>query len=247
MDVSQYVGIILIDGMSGAEERVMDRIGNLTDISFIGGSAGDDLQFKKTFVSSGGKAYSGAAVLALLKPVNGFDFLKTQSFSSTGKKLKATDVDETARTVHAFDGKPAMQAYAQVLGVSLADAGQKFMTNPVGLKVGEEFYVRSPQQPQGQSLRFYCNIKKGMELDVLVSRDIVQDTRIALDAKKKELGLIRGIIDFHCILRTLELRQKNQCDAYGKLFEGIPAIGFSTYGEEFIGHINQTSTMLIFK
>jgi len=50
-----------------------------------------------------------------------------------------------------------------------------------------------------------------------------------------------------CILRTLELESKGITEAYGKLFTDIPTIGFSTYGEEYIGHINQTSTMLVFK
>ena len=45
MDPKQYVGIILIDGLSGKEELIIDRIGDLTNITFIGGSAGDDLKF----------------------------------------------------------------------------------------------------------------------------------------------------------------------------------------------------------
>jgi len=27
---------------------------------------------------------------------------------------------------------------------------------------------------------------------------------------------------------------------------GIPAVGFSTYGEQYLGHVNQTSTILVF-
>jgi hypothetical protein len=94
---------------------------------------------------------------------------------------------------------------------------------------------------------FYCNIKEGMELSILESTDIVSETKASIEKKMKELGSVAGIINFHCILRTLELEQKKQTEAYGQLFSNVPTIGFSTYGEEYIGHINQTSTMLIFK
>ncbi|MGD9209353.1 MAG: hypothetical protein PVI90_01185, partial [Desulfobacteraceae bacterium] len=73
------------------------------------------------------------------------------------------------------------------------------------------------------------------------------DTKKAIEKKMVEMGSISAIINFHCILRTLELEKKNTIDDYGRLFTKIPTIGFSTYGETFLGHINQTSTMLVFK
>jgi hypothetical protein len=121
------------------------------------------------------------------------------------------------------------------------------MRHPLGLMVQGEPFVRSPQRVDGHSIVFYCRIKQGMQLEVLEATDIVADTRAALEAQKIALGPISGIIDFHCILRTLELRNEKRCDQYGALFSGIPAIGFSTYGEEYLGHINQTSTMLVFR
>jgi hypothetical protein len=205
------------------------------------------LQFKKTFVSAQGKSYSNAAVLILLKVKKGFDIIKTQSFDVMNKKLVATKVNEPNRRVDMFNGIPAVKAYADILNVPVSEVSKNFMAHPVGLMVGSEPYVRSPQQVQGDSMIFYCNIKVGMELSVLSSTDIVSDTKNALKEKEMELGHIEGIIDFHCILRTLELQQKKQCDAYGEIFSNVPTIGFSTYGEEYMGHINQTSTMLVFK
>lgn len=246
MDFSKYVGIILVDGLTGAEERLMDKIGDLTNVFFVGGSAGDDLAFKATWVCTGGKTYSNAAVLALVKPKVRFDIIKTQSFCTLGKTLTATQVDEATRTVLTFDNRPAAQAYAQALGVDVNAVADRFMSNPVGLMVGEEPYVRSPQKLADDAIVFYCNIVQGMELSLLESVDIVKDTRQVLADKEKELGGIGGLINFNCILRTLELEKKGQTEAYGQVFTDIPTVGFSTYGEEYLGHINQTATMLAF-
>jgi len=246
-DYDKYVGIILMDGLSSAEEKIMDKIGDQTNCTFIGGSAGDDLKFSKTFVYSNGLAYTNTAILALLKPKAGFDIIKTQSFTILDSKLVATKVDGAARKVLEFNNLPAVEAYAEALGVPKEKAADYFFSNPVGLVADGEIYVRSPQRTDGDGIVFYCSIHEGTEVSLLQSKNIVIDTKKALESKKSEIGEIKGLINFHCILRTLELEQKNQTESYGALFAGIPSIGFSTYGEEYIGHINQTSTMLVFK
>ena len=146
-----------------------------------------------------------------------------------------------------FNNKSAVIAYAETVGASIEEAANYFMKHPVGLMINNEPYVRSPQQIKEDSIIFYCNVLEGMELSLLESKDIVEDTKDALEKKKNELKNVSGIINFHCILRTLELENKGQTEAYGKLFSDMPTIGFSTYGEEYMGHINQTSTMLLFR
>ncbi len=249
MDYKAYVGMVFIDGLSLAEEKIMDTIGNLTSVLFIGGSAGDDLKFEKTYIYANGKTYTNAALLTLIKPAKGYDFIKTQSFCTLDKKLVATKVNEEKREVLEFNNLPAAQAYAQALenNPEAESVGDYFMKNPVGLMVGEEPYVRSPQRVVDNKMIFYCQLKEGMELSLLDSTDIIFDTKKALDEKKKELEHIEGIINFNCILRTLDLEKQNRTQEYGEVFSDIPTIGFSTYGEEFVGHINQTATMLIFK
>ena len=245
LDPSRFVGMILFDGLSGSEEAFMDRIGDLTNISVIGGSAGDDLAFAKTYVYLDGKAFTNSAVLTVIEPNTGFDIIKTQSFCSYDKKLTPTKVDTASRKVLEFNGKPAAEAYAQALGVSVSEAANLFMKHPVGLMAGDEPFVRSPQQFDGDSVCFYCQVREGVDLDILSSTDIIEDTKKAvqeMDTKKP----ISGIINFNCILRTLQLENEGKTNEYGRLFSTIPTIGFSTYGEEYIGHINQTATMLVF-
>ena len=242
LDRNTHVGLILADGMSGAEEAILERIGNLTDLPFVGGSAGDDLAFHATLVATNGRTFEHAAVLALLRLPAGYRIIKTQSFRSLGKTLTATQVDESKRTVRRFNGVTAAEAYAQALGVDRADVAARFMTNPLGLMVGGEPFVRSPQRvlPDG-SIVFYCQIREGTELELLESTDIVTDTDRAIE------GSHRALIVFNCILRTLQLQEEDQCEAFGALFAKTPSVGFSTYGEAYVGHVNQTATMLAFR
>ena len=246
LDPKRFVGLILIDGLSLAEEAVMETLGDLTDVSFVGGSAGDDLKFSKTYVFANGKDYANAALLAMVEPATSFEVIKTQSFCLLGKSLLATEVEEATRTVVQFNGKSAASAYAQALGVPVAAVSESFMNNPLGLMIEDEPFVRSPQRVENGSMVFYCNIKEGMELAVLESTDMIKDTRAAIEKAKNGLGGISGVVNFNCILRTLDLEKHGLLDDYGKVFSGVPTVGFSTYGEEYIRHINQTATMLVF-
>jgi len=247
MSVTEYVGLILVDGLSGSEERLMRGLGDSTNVLFVGASAGDDAAFEETYVFADGRAVTDAAVLVLMKPHAVFDVVKTQSFIASGSALRATEVDEASREVRKFNGIPAITAYAAAIGVPESEAPGYFMSKPLGLMIDGEPYVRSPQQVLDDgSIRFYCNIAKNMQLDILESTSIVQDTATAIAEVESRVGGISAMINFNCILRTLELESKGLSDAYGALFEGKPAVGFSTYGEQYYGHINQTATMLVF-
>ncbi len=248
LDYRRYVGIILIDGLSGAEERIMEKIGDLTNVPFVGGSAADDLQFRATYVYAHGKAYAHAAALALIKPGVPFEILKTQSCRVLDQKLVATKVNEAARAVLEFNQRPAAEAYAEALGIPVARIAEEFFTHPVGLIINGEPFIRSPKMVGAQqSLAFYCQVKEGMELYLLETTDIVGDTAWLIADKQAAGGNFAALINFHCTFRTLQLERDHQTEAYGQIFADFPTIGFSTYGEAYIGHVNQTSTMLVFK
>lgn len=123
---------------------------------------------------------------------------------------------------------------------------REVMRYPLGLMVEGEPFIRSPQQVQDDKIVFYCAVKNGMELELMEAQDMIQDTERAINATDRELGGIQAMIVFNCILRTLQLEGEGKTEPFGRIFAGYPAIGFSTYGESYIGHINQTATMLAF-
>ena len=246
IDDSKHFGLVYIDGLSKAEEWLLDTLGNHSNVMFVGGSAGDDLKFAKTIIYANGKYYDNAAVLVLIKSKVNFGFEKIQSFTPTNKKVVATKVDEANRIIYEFNNKPAAEVYASMLNTTLDDIPNHFMKYALGLMIDGQPYIRSIQQVvENTALMLYCNVIEGTELQIMESGDMVTDAKQFCKDIKKKYNSISGILLFNCILRTLDLQKTNKTTEYANVFSDIPMVGFSTYGEALIGHINQTATFLI--
>lgn len=250
LDPSRHLGLVLIDGMHGAEEAVNEALGNAAPLlDVVGGSAGDDLAFKETWVSVGERVSHCGAALVVCETTGPFTVLKTCTFESTARKLRVTRADVAARIVYEFDGRPATEAYADAIGCTPGDLDNTvFMEHPVGLMVDGAPFIRSPQQVTVDGgIKFYCQILDGMEVEVMQSGDIISETSAALAAAVEGLGgaASAGVL-FNCILRRLELDAKDETQAFVDIFKGLPVAGFHTYGESWIGHMNQTLTGVLF-
>jgi len=247
LSIEEYVGTVLIDGLTGAEENLMDSLGNISDVLFVGGSSSEaKLDFTNTYLHYEGEVFEKAAVLALFKPTKGYDFIKTQSFSVLeNTEMIATKVDMSKRAVIEFNGKPASEEYARLLDINTDELAGKLMESPIGIDLGDDIFVRSPRVIEGTDVLFYCSVPEGMEVSILKTNNMLEDTKAVLEAKKATD--YSAILEFNCILRTLMLENSGEINEYAKLFEGTTKAGFSTYGEEYLGHCNQTSTMLMIK
>ncbi|NTW38325.1 MAG: hypothetical protein HGA44_00320 [Cellulomonadaceae bacterium] len=250
LDPSRHLGLILIDGVHGAEEAVNEALGNAAPLlDVVGGSAGDDLAFADTWVSLGDQVSHCGAALVVCRTTGPFTVLKTCTFESTATTLRVTRADVAARIVYEFDGRPATEAYAEAIGCLPRDLGSAvFMEHPVGLMVDGAPFIRSPQQVTSDGgIKFYCQILEGMEVEVMTSGDIVAETSAALATAVDGLGgSASAAVLFNCILRRLELDAKDQTQAFVDTFAGVPAAGFHTYGESWLGHMNQTLTGVLF-
>lgn len=241
----RYVGIVLFESGAKAEEVFMDRLGIATDLLFVGGSSsaeGDG----DSYVYAGDQRYKNAAVLAILKTVNGYDVIKTQSahvFSD--RKLEVTKSDLRGRTLYEFDGKPCGEVYAEVLNVPVDKIEDYFVSNPLGVVAGDDIFVRTFNQIQDDGITLHCGIPEGTEINVLEIGDIVEDTKKALDEVITYEPA--GVVNFNCLYRTLEIENEDKVKPYCALFGRYPSIGFSTNGEAFFGHINETSTVLVIR
>jgi len=241
----RYVGVVLFESSAKVEEIFMDRLGTVTDLLFVGGSS-SAADRGESLVYANNQCYSGAAVLAILKTVNGYDVLKTQSAHILSeRKLLVTKSDLRNRILYEFDHRPCGEVYAEVLGVPQDEIQDYFVCNPLGVVADSEIFVRTFNQIQGDGITLHCGLPEGTEVNVLKIGNIVEDTKKALDAAIPYQPA--GVINFNCLYRTLEILHENQVEPYCALFGRYPSIGFSTNGEAFFGHINETSTVLVIK
>ena len=250
LDPKRYVGVVLFEGLGMKEEEANEVLGAVApQLVFVGGSAGDDLAFKETRVFHGAESTSNGAVLMLLEMAVPFTITKTCSFAPTKHRFTITRADEKNRVVYELDGRPALEVYAKAAGTTpdKLDASL-FMKHPVGMMLDGDPWIRSPQQalPDG-GLKFYCRITEGSEVHLMKSTDIVAETKQAMARAAKEVGgRAGGALLFNCILRRLELDAAKAHEAFRAAFAGVATAGFHTYGETYLGHVNQTCTGLVF-
>jgi hypothetical protein len=238
--------MLLVDGMSKQEELVVSSLNRFIDpIPLFGGSAGDGLNFKSTWVYALGKFHSDAAILTLFHTSCPFKVFKLDHFHPTDQKMVVTGADPNARLVTEINAEPAAPAYARMVGLEAQELTPLiFAAYPVVVRIGGEHHVRSIQkvEPDG-SLRFYCGIDEGLVLTVAKGEDLAENLDSKLTALKRTLGDIDMILGFDCILRRLEVEQKQQVREVSNVLQKHRVVGFSTYGEQFHSmHVNQTFT-----
>ncbi len=238
--------LLLIDGLSVREEPVTRSLQEgLGALALIGGSAGDDLKFERTWVFHDGAFHTDSAVLTLVHTLHPFRVFKTQHFVATEERLVVTEADAERRIVREINGLPAATEYARLIG---DDNGRldpaRFAATPVVVLIDGGDYVRSIQKANDDgSLTLYCAIDAGLVLRVARGVDLVANMERTFAELRAAIGPPQLTLACDCILRNLEIAQTGLREQVHAIFERNHTIGFSTYGEQYGGvHVNQTLT-----
>ena len=237
-------GLVLVDGMSRAEERLAASLyQSLGAIPLIGGSAGDELAFQRTYVYHEGRFLRDAALFALFETTLPFATFKVQHVTPGRHKLVVTMADPEQRVVQEFNGEPAAEAYAETLGVEVEELNSLlFSKNPLIMLIGGEQYVRSVQRVNADhSLGFFCALEEGLVLTVGESRDPLSALQRGFEGVREKIGTPEVVLGFDCVLRRLEFEHAGTDHAVGELMSKNRVVGFSTYGEQYNAiYLNQT-------
>jgi hypothetical protein len=239
-------GFLVSDGLSMQEELLVTSIyRSLGDIQLLGGSAGDGVSFRQTFIYHDSQFRTNCAVLTLIESTLPFCLFKTEHFEASHQKMVVTEADVTNRVVTEINGEPAGREYARIVGLDVHKLTPMIFANyPVVVRVGGHLYVRSIQQVNAdESLTFFCAIDRGIVLTVARGNDMVDNLACAFERVRHEIGPPALILGCDCVLRYLEVQQTGIRAEIGALMSANNVVGFATYGEQFNGmHVNQTFT-----
>lgn len=247
-DLSNSFVITLIDGLQASEEKVLNVLAScFNDLPLIGGSAGDDVRFKETFVSANGEVYNDAAVVTFVKSDKKFFIYKENIYVPTDIEFTVTKIDISKRAILELNGKPATEEYAKALGVPIEELPKHFMSNPLGRIIVDSVFITAPREVvDGTGIAFYSLALRDSTVKILKPIDAVAEAKNTVEEIKRNIPNCKGILLSNCILRYLQFKKENICSEIASQYAQCGAVcGFNTYGEQLNNlQVSQTLTLI---
>lgn len=234
---------VLVGNGSDIVRGVLDSLG--AHFPVVGGAAGDDFAFVKTFQYLNDKVYSGSVV--------GLGFVGNfkigigvkHGWIPIGVPMKVTRSEGSV--LHELDGKPAIAIYDDYFGESAKSLRTETLaklaiTYPLGMKSEgtEEMLIRDPITVDANgSITCAAEIPQGSEIQLMIGsrEEAVKVAKVAAEKAIEQLdgAIPKAVIIFNCIARNKLFGERKGeeisaiQEAVGK---NVPLIGFYTYGEQ---------------
>jgi len=252
LSAERHFALVYCDGVSASEGFLMQAwyaSGRFPCLA-IGGSAGGSLDMQATRIGTRQGVLQGKAVVVFCEMAAGHSFapFKSQNFEPTRDSWLVAEADPVQRTVRTvFDAKhrpqPVLEALCAHFRCQPAQLPQRLEGHTFGVQVGSEHFIRSVAAIEADRIRFFCDLEFGDRLHLMKAQPFVASTErdwaAFLQGKPRPIGLLLN----DCVLRrvnnTAELGQ-------ARFFSGLPAAGFSSFGEVLGVPINQTLSALVF-
>ena len=244
------LGLVMFDGLSKQEDLLISALATVLDgLPIFGGSAGDGLEFSETFILHGGTFHSNAALLLIVETNLGYQGLGFDHFLPAETQVVITQADPEERLVYEINGAPAAEEYARLVGCRVEDLSPRvFAENPMLIEHARSHYVRAINDAtESRALSFLAAIDDGLIMSLGRGREILETLEDGLGAHDPGGGDPDFILGFDCVLRKLEIEQKQLAPAVSEIFRAHRVFGFNTYGEQHRGlHMNQTFVGIAF-
>lgn len=234
---------VLVGNGASIVMGVLDVLG--THFPLVGGAAGDDFQFKKTYQYLNDAVSSGTVVgVGMTGPVK-FGIGVRHGWTPIGLPMKVTKSD--GAVLHTIDDKPAIAVYDDYFGEYAKELrtdtlAKLAITYPIGIRVAEsdEYLIRDPLSVDAAgSITCAAEVPVGSEVRLMMGskQTAIEMAKVAAQNALQQLdgAPVKGAIVFNCIARK-KLFGEMVGDEITAIQEIIgretPLIGFYTYGEQ---------------
>jgi len=253
---SQMLAILLANGQAKNEERLCAALGaELSGISLVGGTAGDswlrsqEAPARNSKVLINGRFRDDCALIVLIHSRLKFKTYLHSHYKPTDRRAVITAMSSEHRTVNEIDGRPAVEAYAELCGLeeknpSFAD----FSRWPAIVRIGGQSFPRGPMgTTQDGGIRFACAMDEGVVINIAEPGDMVEELEAFFAGIEKELGMPALILGFNGAARQFEMNQQGIKPQISELMRRYNVLGFSTLGEQYNTiHVNNSFTCVAF-
>lgn len=255
---TKHVAMVMDDASKmKKEELLLGMLEKNQSLVLVGGGA-SDMAFnpteQKPLLHVDGEVVGDAALAVLFSTDAPWVALRQHWYDPTGQMITITKVDESHTRALEIDGKPAALRYAELCGVSPEDLAfdkpKGFAAMSTALKVGREYFMRSPMFPlPDQSILFTNLLEAGMSLELMRLGDMAGTTKRFFEEEvPRRVQSPQAALLFHCIGRAFSAQTMGTIGQVSESFRAAPpCVGLNVNFEIYCGFaINTTLTALIF-
>ncbi len=242
--------IMLPDVLSGNGAEIVRGVLDVLGPHFpvVGGAAGDDFLFEKTYQYRDDEVVSGAVAGVGMSGNFSMGIGVRHGWVPIGMPMKVTRAE--GAVLHELNGRPAISIYEDYFGAKAEELRHEALarlaiTYPLGLKIPEyteEYLIRDPITVDAKgSITCAAEIPEGAEIRLMIGSkeravEAAQDAarhlmnEFAIDKTRPKFVLM-----FNCIARE-KLFASKAADEIRAVMEiignDVPLLGFYTYGEQ---------------
>jgi PAS domain S-box-containing protein len=230
-------------------------------LPIFGGSSADDWCMEGNYVFVGQRVYRDAVVVAVFETTLRFGIGLAHGLQPSSRRATVTRAH--GHELLELDGKPAADAYAEMLGTTRVALEGWHLTLSTGQPAGildpyGQYSINAASYftPQG-TVRFAQPVLEGTVLTIMEAN---QDSMITAGQEALRKATLRGQITqpvvalvCSCALRTRLLRERTQEELVGmkRIMPDIPLVGFYGFGEQGVAddgvnrHTDEAITVLV--